>query len=187
MKYFRAQLHLTQQELAVFLGVSQTLLSMYEKNLRELPTQASLKLARLELELHQFQQQKAVPDSKEALQGQKRMQQLERLLDRQARKAEVDLLRLDAALDNMRQQQKQLDLKLAFIKRLMTPGSPWLEDKPLLQNMELDAEAALNSCDLACQQRMAYKLLLLKARAKAARQVQQTVTQSLRHWVSGEG
>lgn len=180
MKYFRAQLHLTQQELAAFLGVSQSLLSMYEKDLRELPTQASLKLARLTLELQQFQQQKAVPDLKEALREQKKMQQLERLLDRQARKAEEDLLRLAAALDNMKQQQKQLSLKRRFIKKLMMPGSSWIEDKPLLQNMELDAEAALDSCDLVCQQRMACKLLLLKARMKAARQVQNTVKQLLK-------
>ncbi len=187
MKYFRAQLHLTQQELAVFLGVSQSLLSMYEKDRRELPTQASLKLARLESELHQFQQQKTVPAPKEAQREQKRMQQLEKLLDRQARKAEADLLRLGEALDKMKQQQKQLSLKRKFIKKLMIPGSSWLEDKPLLQNMELDAEAALNGCNLVSQQKAAYKLLLLKARIKAARQVQQTVRQSLKRWPGGEG
>ncbi|MCF3110709.1 helix-turn-helix transcriptional regulator [Niabella sp. CC-SYL272] len=185
MKYFRAQLHLTQQELAVFLGISQSLLSMYEKNLRELPVQASLKLARLELELHQFQQQKAISDLKHALHQQKNMRKLETLLNRQARQAEWNLLRLSEALDKMKERQKQLDLKLAFIKRLMTPGSSWLEDKPLLQNMMLDAEAALDGCDVACQQRMTYQLLLLKSRIKIMRQAQETVRQLLKPETDG--
>ncbi|WP_018627680.1 helix-turn-helix domain-containing protein [Niabella aurantiaca] len=185
MKYFRTQLHLTQQELAFLLGVSQSLLSMYEKDLRELPDRASHKQAQLEWELHQFQQQKSMPDPREALRQQKKMRKLEKLLDNQAREAEEDILRIDEALDKMKERQKQLDLKLAFIKRLMAAGGPWQEDKDLLQNMALGAEVALDGCDPVRQQEVAYKLLLLKARMKAARQIQRVVKQSLNPTASG--
>ena len=45
----REKLSISQQYLADYLGISRSLLAMYEKNLRSLPTKASLKLAELEL------------------------------------------------------------------------------------------------------------------------------------------
>ena len=54
----RGKLSITQQYLAEYLGVSRPLLSLYEKGLRNLPTAASLKLAKLELVYYQLQQAK---------------------------------------------------------------------------------------------------------------------------------
>ena len=50
----RESLSISQQHLADYLGISRSLLSMYEKNLRSLPAKASLKLAELELIYHRL-------------------------------------------------------------------------------------------------------------------------------------
>ena len=55
---FREKISITQQYLAEYLGISQTLLSLYEKGLRNLPPAAALKLAKLELSYYQLQQAK---------------------------------------------------------------------------------------------------------------------------------
>ena len=56
---FREKISITQQYLAEYLGISQTLLSLYEKGLRNLPSAAALKLAKLELAYYQLQQAKS--------------------------------------------------------------------------------------------------------------------------------
>ncbi|WP_300601847.1 helix-turn-helix transcriptional regulator [Niabella sp.] len=180
MKYFRTQLHLSQRELAAFLGISQSLLSMYEKDLRELPAGASLKLSQLQLQLQQFQRQKPAPDPKRSLHTQKSMLKLEKLLNRQILKAENDAERLGDVLDKMKEQQKQLELKLAFIKRLMEKDGPWPEDMSWMRNTALDARADLDGCDTAQQQPVIYKLLLLKAKLEVARQMQEIVKNNYR-------
>ena len=55
---FREKLSITQQYFAEYLGISRPLLSLYEKGLRNLPSAAALKLAKLELTYYQSQQAK---------------------------------------------------------------------------------------------------------------------------------
>ncbi len=64
----RKNLDLSQQELAAYLGVSRSVISMYERGERELPTAALIKLAELEMALGKLTRSKkalprtAVPD-----------------------------------------------------------------------------------------------------------------------------
>ena len=55
---FREKLSITQQYFAEYLGVSRTLLSLYEKGIRNLPSAAALKLGNMELAYYQLQQAK---------------------------------------------------------------------------------------------------------------------------------
>lgn len=61
MKTIRTQLQLTQRELAALLGISASMLCMYEKGQRNLPAKATLKLAQLQLQLQQKPLQKTIP------------------------------------------------------------------------------------------------------------------------------
>ncbi len=54
----REQLLMTQEDFAVYLGISRSLLSLYEKGLRSLPTFALIKLSNLELLYQQMMQKK---------------------------------------------------------------------------------------------------------------------------------
>jgi len=55
---FREKLSITQQHLAEYLGISRSLLSLYEKGLRNLSPSAALKLSQLELSYYKLQNQK---------------------------------------------------------------------------------------------------------------------------------
>lgn len=55
---FREQISITQQHLAEYLGISRSLLSLYEKGLRNLPASADIKLSKLQLSYLQLQQAK---------------------------------------------------------------------------------------------------------------------------------
>ncbi len=58
----RAQLQLSQQELAAYLGVSRSVISMYERGERTLPTAALIKLSELEIALGKItRSKKALP------------------------------------------------------------------------------------------------------------------------------
>ncbi len=52
------QLHIRQEDFAIYLGISRSLLSLHEKGLRSLPTQALIKLSNLDTLYDQARQKK---------------------------------------------------------------------------------------------------------------------------------
>ncbi len=57
---FRNKIGFSQDEMAKYLSITRSQLTMYENNKRELPTQALLKIAKIELFFNQTQQQSAL-------------------------------------------------------------------------------------------------------------------------------
>ncbi|ANH82476.1 hypothetical protein A8C56_17220 [Niabella ginsenosidivorans] len=176
MKTIRTQLQLTQRELAALLGISASIICMYEKGQRNLPAKA-LKLAQLQLQLQQTPLQKT---AKLHARQQAHLLKVEKVLNAHARKAAADALCISLLLSKMQERYNLLCRKLAFIQELMQEATPATRQMSLLQNMELDVQAAMDHCGPARQQVAAYKLATLKARQQAALQTQYFVKQTLR-------
>ena len=179
MKTIRTQLQLTQRELAALLGISASMLCMYEKGQRNLPAKATLKLAQLQLQLQQKPLQKTIPGTPLNSRQQAHVLKVEKVLNAHARKAPADALHIGLLLSRMQERYNRLYQKLAFIQGLMQTAAPATRQMSLLQNMELDVLAGMDHCGPARQQVATYKLATLKGRQQAALQTRHFVKQNL--------
>ncbi|WP_018630457.1 helix-turn-helix transcriptional regulator [Niabella aurantiaca] len=170
MKSLRAQLHLTQQELAALIGVSTSVICMYERGQRNLPQKASARLAQLQLQLLHPQPLKAVAGQPAQARQQVHLLKMQKALNAHARKAAADALRISMALSKMQERHHLLTQKLAMVQRLMEEATPATRQMSLLQNMELDILDGLDRCGPARQLVAEYKLATLRARQQAALQ-----------------
>ncbi|MCF3110906.1 helix-turn-helix domain-containing protein [Niabella sp. CC-SYL272] len=180
MKSLRKQLHLTQQQLAALIGVSTSVICMYEKGQRNLPAKASAMITQLQLQLLQPQRLKAVPGRQMLARQQAHLLKVEKVLSLHARKAAADALRISLTLSKMQERYLLLTQKLALIQELIAAAAPATRQMSLLQNMEVDVLDALDRCGPARQLAAEYKLATLKARQQAALQMQGLVQQRSR-------
>lgn len=99
----RDQLHLSQEDFALYLGVSRSLLSLYEKGLRSLPTPALLKLGSLEtLYNHSMQKKFIVPENKVASRElQKHDEKMRKLFQLNKKKCQYKIFQLEHQLNDM--------------------------------------------------------------------------------------
>ncbi|MBZ4190446.1 helix-turn-helix transcriptional regulator [Niabella beijingensis] len=179
MKSLRTQLHLTQREMADLIGVSYSVIALYEKGRRNLPTKASIKLAQLQLSLQQQPLTKKRTEDIIFNQQQSKLLKLEKVLNSHARKAAAKEINTSFILGKMEDRYKRLIEKLAFIHRLMEDTSPTSKEMSLLQNMELTVMEGLDNCSYAKQRITKYKLEVLKGRKQAALQTMENIQQTI--------
>ena len=168
MKALCNQWHLTQRELAALIGVSNSVIAMYEKGRRSLPAKAALKLATLQMAMQQNDNVKKTPSIKLFSRRHAQHHKAQKLLKAHAQKAAADALRISQELERMQLQHRQLEKKLDFLQALMAQAQPGTRQMSLLENLELDVLDAMEQCCPAKQELAAYKISLCNARQQAA-------------------
>lgn len=183
MKSIRTQLNLTQRELAELIGVSPSIICLYEKGLRNLPAHAALQLSQLQLLMQAAPdafgtaRQKLQPDSKTIARQQARQAKAEKRLKAHARKAAFEAVRIAHQLSKMEKRHQQLTQKLLVIQQLMQAARPGTRRMSFLENMETAVEEGLDQCCPVQQLEMKYQLLILKAQQQAAASIQIEIKQ----------
>ena len=110
----REQLGLSQEIMAYYLGITKSLLAMYERGKREIPTAAMVKLAEMELFLNQ--KQKITKQESELLNKQEA--KVQELIQRHSKELEYKLIKEQRKLDAIQKKYNQ-SLKLnSFVAHL---------------------------------------------------------------------
>lgn len=119
----REQLGLSQETMAYYLGVTKSLLAMYERGKREIPTAAMVKLTEMELFLNQ--KQETSKQENELLK--KHEMKVLNLVDKQIIELELKQIREQRKLDAI-QKKYQQSLKLnSFVTHLQSNKSKLAE------------------------------------------------------------
>ncbi|MGJ7030573.1 helix-turn-helix domain-containing protein [Niabella hirudinis] len=167
MKALRKELQLTQRQLSMLIGVSQPLLALYERELRQLPAEASHKLSELQLLLQQaslhkkelrIPPQKAVRDKVDAL------------LKKHQRRANHTALRLGRELEQLQERYNKLLQRLTVIQTLMQKTERATHPEGLLENMEMEALNEMAHCCPEKQALLQYRISLSNAWQQLARE-----------------
>lgn len=122
----RHKLGLTQEQMAQYLSIRLSQLAMYETNRRDLPTHAMMKLAEIEIFLHQLPAKKKTAGPPDKSQEAKTKQALEKLLMRQEYKAMVAQRKLAA----VEQKYAQAKLLLELADHLKSKTSTVVSNEP---------------------------------------------------------
>ena len=163
MKQFRAELKLSLRDMAGLLGVSYSLLSLYEKGQRKLPAAASLELARMQ---QSWRRQTGAGKQEPATPLpfiHTEQQRAQKWLKARARKAAANAVRVSQALAQMRHTQQQLLAKLQFIQALLEQQPAAKRRNHFLKILEKDTLFAMKSCCSVRQQMARYQLFLLNS------------------------
>lgn len=168
MKSLRAQLHLSQQELADLLGVSRPTITLYEKGLRNLPYKCSMKLFKLQSLLLEGAQQRIMPHRALAEQEFLQFTKMEKGLHAHARKAAAQALHITMRLARMQERYELLVKKLNLVQSLLQDAQPATKQMALLLKMEADVLDAIKACAPARQMAASYRIQVLQARQRAA-------------------
>lgn len=168
MKNLRHQLGFTQEELAVLLGVSRVVVTLYEKGLRNLPAKAHQKLSHIQVLIYKSSNHKYAPCQQLLALQQKHYQKAQNQLQGQAKKAAQQAIRVSMQLNKIRERLQQLEEKLALIQLLQRNTAPDSREQRLLQNMEQQLINALDTCNPACEYTTAYKLATLRSKQQTA-------------------
>lgn len=174
MKAIRKNLHLTQRELAGLLGISNSVIALYERGQRNLPSKATEKLVALQLLFQQTGLQKTAPKYKVTSRQQAQQLKVEKMLKAHVQRAAAKALHTSQVLSQMQERYDQLLKKMELIQHLLQQSLPATRERSLLENMELDVLEALDRCGPARQAVAAYRLAILKGRQQVALQMQQT-------------
>ena len=161
IKNTREGMGMGQAEMAAYLGISRTLLSMVELGERLLPTTAHLKLYPLETALDNA----TAPAGKSAQAIQQQLQkQLDQLGKRAARctiKANMLELTLTSMVEQYNQCLKALGASAQVIDGLGN-GTVHKRDRSLMQLLEARALGQLKNCGLGAQALLQLKIQLLR-------------------------
>jgi transcriptional regulator with XRE-family HTH domain len=119
----REQLGLSQEIMAYYLGVTKSLLAMYERGKREIPTSAMVKLAEMELFLNQNQNK--FKQENELLN--KQQSKVKSLIEKQLLELELKQIKEQRKLDAIQKKHEQ-SLKLnSFVTHLQSNKSKQAE------------------------------------------------------------
>ena len=168
MKTLRTQLGFSQRQFAALIGIPRTVIAMYEKGQRNLPTKAALQLAQIQLLLQQNKAGKQPTHTRLINHQQAENLKIEKLMKADARKVSGHILRLTMEIGNMRERYTQLSQKLSFLQVLMQEATPATRQMSLLQNLELSVVDAMQHCGPSRQLIAEYRLQTLNARQQAA-------------------
>lgn len=174
MKAIRKNLHLTQRELAGLLGVSNSVIALYERGQRSLPSKATEKLVALQLLFQQTGQQRSTPHYKVTSRQQAQLLKVEKMLKAHAQRAAAKALHTSQVLSRMQDRYQQQLKKMELVQQLLQQTQPATRERSFLDNMELDVLEALDHCGPARQAVATYQLAILKARQQVALQMQHT-------------
>ncbi len=166
IQHLREKFGLTQEQFAIYLGVTRSHLSMAEKAARSLPTKALLKLAALEKSLHS-----RTPHQTAQLQ---KLRNADAARIRRYAKKCMALVaeqknRL-AALQAGYQQCLQVMLAAGHLRRQLPPGDAGKKERLWLEVLETQTLEKMQSCSYAAQ-------VILQLRISA---LEQEATQSAR-------
>lgn len=144
----RVQLGLSQEIMAYYLGVSKSLLAMYEKGKREIPTAAMVKLAEMELFLNQ--NQKNFKQDNELLN--KQQSKVQNLIEKKIIELELKQIKEQRKLDAVQKKHEQ-SLKLnLFVTHLQSNKSK------LAEFIQMQAFSGIEKNSLVVQTKQALKL-----------------------------
>lgn len=167
MQQIRKELHFTQQELALLLGVSRSTIALCEAGLRTLPVKAITKWERL----HHYWQQSLrhqLPAPRPAaspylLKQSNTLFQLKARMQRAAARS----VAISQQLTKMENRHRRLGLKLFVINSLIQESDHKREMQLLVNRSQLTQMHLANCCPLS-REMLQFKLRLLNAEQKAA-------------------
>lgn len=168
MQEIRKNLNLSQQELALLLNVSRSTISKYEKGLRSLPAEASLKWMKMQ---QQWQENQRKPDLLRPRQNSYLTVQQEHclaILNALAQRAAVRSVSVTQQLSALEEQHRILLQKLFFLKELLKETSHGSRQAELIGNRMQHTLIGLAGCGPERRQLLSYKLQVLAAQQKAA-------------------
>lgn len=158
----REQLGISQELLASYLGVTRTLLAMYETNERSLPTDALLRNAELVLAI----QHHATEASPKLLQYQSKLTAIAKKEWQEKRKAcEYDLLLAKRKLSILQQQYQQAITAINTTHYLLNQLSDDVKNKRTkiaLEIIEGESLIEMNSCNELAQQKLQLQINTLQ-------------------------
>ncbi len=165
---FRLSLHLSQREYAALLGISRSVLNMFENGKRSLPLQAHLKHSRLVIASHesnQAREPKALPARADAAAcGRVLEQHL-----RHCHKLLIDLQRQHRRMETRHKKLQDRQEALQFIRRCSGPDCDRNEEKWLAAKCVAN-EHAIACCKTEKQFLLQHKINMLLAEITATEQ-----------------
>ncbi len=173
MKNVRQELRFTQEELAVILGVSRGLISLYDKGKRNLPAKALEKLSRIQLLITKAETQKPQPCRKMLALQQKHRKRAQDLLHAQAKKAAAQAVRLTMEIAAARERFRQMENKLNLIQLLIQQAPEGSREWKVLNNIEEQLLYAFDVCNPTSEYACAYRLAMLITRQQVAMDMHQ--------------
>ncbi|WP_018629984.1 helix-turn-helix transcriptional regulator [Niabella aurantiaca] len=180
MKEIRKNLNLSQQELALLLNVSRSTIAMYEKGLRPLPPEASLKWMKMQ---QQWQENQRKPNLLRPGQNSYLTVQQEQclaFLNAQAQRAAIRSVSVTQQLAALEDQHRILLQKLHFLKELLEETPRGSRQAELIGNRMQHTLIGLAYCGPERRQLLSYKLQVLTAQQKAAL-ASKVIVQQLRY------
>ncbi len=166
IQHLREKFGLTQQQLAVYLGVARSHLAMAEKATRSLPTSALLKLAVLEKSLHS-----KIPYPTPQLQELQHADAAR--IGRYVKKCMVMIAEQKnklAALETNYQQCQQVMLAIGCLHRQLPPGDAGKKERLWLELLEKQTLEKIKTCSYAGQVILQLRISALEQEvAQAAR------------------
>ncbi|GEM_PF-2852849 len=175
MNNLRNELSFTQEEMAILLGVSRTLITLYEKGMRNLPAKALEKLSRIQILINEASNKKPAPCRKLLALQQKHRQQAQNLLHAHAKKAATQAIRLSMQIAVIRQHYQQLENKAKLFHLLLQNVEKESREWHLLSNMQEQLLHNLDTGSPTSQYIVAYQLSLLITKQQVAMELYRTL------------
>jgi transcriptional regulator with XRE-family HTH domain len=160
IKQTRQILGLSQQQMAIYLNVTRTLLSMAEQGRRSLPTAAVLKLSQLEISLQSNVQYRAASFQKQAARDAAHIKAHTKKCLRRAELEKAKLQKLTAAY----QQCVQALMAMGYLLQ----NQPTKKDGLLLAVLEAKALKKMSRCGYAVQVVLQLRIAALEHEAAQA-------------------
>ncbi len=177
MKSLRKELPFTQAELAALTGTTTSAICMYERGQRSLSAKAVIKMAELRLLLLQNTPAQKIPGGQASLkQPNAQRLKLEKVLKANISKASEDAMRLNLALDKMKERYIALQDKMTLIQLLKQEAIPQTRQMALLQVMEINALAKMEQCNEIQQLVIQYRIAICEAKKQATLDIQSKFT-----------
>jgi transcriptional regulator with XRE-family HTH domain len=181
MKNVRHDLGFTQEELAILLGVSRGLISLYDKGLRSLPAKALEKLSLIQLLLNEVEKQKTEPCRKLLALQQKHRKRAQDMLHKHAKKAAVQAARLSMEIAATRERFRQMEHKLGVIQVLIEQVQAGSREWKVLSNLQERLLHAIDVCNPSSEYACTYRLAMLITRQQVAMDMHQKLQRKDKH------
>ena len=181
MKNIRQNMGFTQEELAIILGVSRGLISLYDKGLRSLPAKALEKLSRIQLLLNEAEKEKTEPCRKLLALQQKHRKRAQDMLHTHAKKAAAQAARLSMEIAAARERFRQMEHKLNLIQLLIQQAEAGSREWKVLSNLQEQLLHAIDVCNPSSEYACTYRLAMLITRQQVAMDMRQKLQRKDKH------
>jgi len=168
MKEIRKNLGLSQQELALLLNVSRSVVAMHEKGMRNLPAEASLKWMKMQLLWQEQRRNPSLLHTGSNTYVSLQQEQSLTLLNAQVQRAAARSISVAQQLALLEEQHRLLLQKLHFLKEILAQTPRGSRQAALIKNRVQDTLIGLAGCSPGRCQLLRYQLQVLTAQQKAA-------------------